>query len=111
MKLTNDYKQDYEMFWKDIVEKDGEVDLDQVKKELYDYHLLMREVTKVYSELTNSLFSKPHTRAELIIDTINDRMIDKEVAYEDLAAPALNGVVCHPVSYLQDYFDITEGEN
>ena len=99
------YEKVYQEFWKSIVEdSDGNIDLEQIKKELADYRDLMREVTKVYSELTN--FSKPFTRAEYIINAVNDRMIDKQMAYDDLTMMAENGKVTLTVERLKGYFDI-----
>jgi len=44
-----DYELVYEEFWKDVVEDDdGNIDIDQVKKELSDFHTLMKKVPLVY---------------------------------------------------------------
>lgn len=99
------YEEIYQEFWKSIIEdKDGNIDIEQVKKELADYKMLLEEVPKVYNELTG--FSKPHTRAEVIIDAINERMIDKQMAFDDLTMAAVNGEVTLTVERLKDYFDI-----
>lgn len=60
----------YENFWKLIVEKDGEVDMEQVKKELHDFHIVMNEVSKVYSHLTGGQLSKPHYYADDVISEV-----------------------------------------
>lgn len=73
----------YEHFWKALVEKeDGSLNVDQVKKELADYKIMLDEVPKVYNELAG--LSKPLTRAEAIISIVEDRMIDRQMAYDDL---------------------------
>ncbi|QIW88664.1 hypothetical protein P59_066 [Bacillus phage P59] len=102
----SDYEQTYEDFWKDIVEEDGQVNMDQIKRELADYRVLLQEVPKVYDELAG--FSKPHTRATVIIDAVNERMIDKQMAFDDLTALAEDGEVTLTVAELKKYFDIGE---
>lgn len=57
----------YESFWKGIVEKDGVVDMDAVKRELADYHHVLCEVPKVYDEITNGRLSKTNYFAEDVI--------------------------------------------
>lgn len=59
-------------FWKPIVEKDGEVDMDQIKKELYDFHMVMQEVSKVYDHITNGKISKLLTHADVVISEADD---------------------------------------
>jgi len=66
----------YEEFWKVIIEPNGEIDFDQVKKELYDYACVMHEVAKVYCELTGSRISKPNTKAESVISVVNEHYCD-----------------------------------
>lgn len=61
----------YNSFWKEIVEKeDGSINVEQMKTELYDYHSIMTEVTKVYSHATGNVLSKPHYLAEGVISCI-----------------------------------------
>jgi hypothetical protein len=101
------HEETYREFWKDIVEnEDGTLNVEQVKKELADYRVLLKEVPKVYDELSG--FSKPHTRASVIISAVNDRMIDKQMAYDDLTMTAEGGEVTLTVDRLKDYFDIKE---
>lgn len=66
--VSPEVEKDYQEFWKFIVEKDGKVDMKQVKKELYDWHFAMGEVAKVYCEVTGGLLSKPMYYAEGVID-------------------------------------------
>ncbi|MED1863298.1 hypothetical protein P4V41_07500 [Fictibacillus nanhaiensis] len=96
----------YQEFWKAIVEnEDGTLNVEQIKKELADYRVLLKEVPKVYDELAG--FSKPHTRASVIISAVNDRMIDKQMAFNDLTMTAENGEVILTVDKLKEYFDIS----
>jgi len=63
----------YEEFWKEIVEKpDGSLDTEQIKRELYDFKMVMDIASKVYCELTRGCISKPHTDADTIIRVVND---------------------------------------
>lgn len=99
-----DYEFVWETFWKGICAPSGVVEMTQIKKELADYKVLLGEVPKVYDELAG--FSKPHTRATVIIDSVNDRMIDKQTAFDDLAMTAENGEVILSLDFLKEYFNI-----
>ena len=68
-----DYKKDWEEFWKGICTNDGEVDLEQIKKELSDYHFLLEELPKLYSDLTLGLLSKQNYDAATIIQIHNEK--------------------------------------
>jgi hypothetical protein len=103
---VKDYEITYEDFWKDIVEKDGKVDMDQIKRELSDYHYLLQEVPYVYDSLAG--LSKPHTPGHVIVARVEDRMIDKQMAFDDLTARSENGEVTLTVAELKEYFDIRE---
>lgn len=61
----------YQNFWKLIVEKNGELDLEQTKKELHDFHFVMEQVSKVYDTLTGGQLSKPHYYADGVIAEVN----------------------------------------
>jgi len=62
------YKEEYEDFWKRIVENDnGFIDLDKVKKELADYSSLMSSVALVYDHVTGGRISKTNTLPEVVI--------------------------------------------
>lgn len=91
-------------FWAHICAPKGVLVEEQVKKELYDYKLMLDEVPTVYDTLAG--LSKPHTSAKVIIDCVNARMIDKQMAFDDLTASAENGEVTLSVAYLKEYFDI-----
>ena len=65
----------WENFWKEIVcRPDGEIDIDQLKLELFDYYVIFSEVSKVYDELTGSRISKPNTYAYEVISRANEYM-------------------------------------
>jgi len=73
-----DYEKAYEEHWKHLVEQDGSLNLDQVKRELYDYHCVLEEVSTVYMDITNGKFSKPNTGAQHIIDEVNRQIEEAE---------------------------------
>lgn len=80
-----DYEKDYEEFWKEIVEVNGELDLDRVRAELYDYHFLLREVSKVYCHLTNGKLSKPNYFSSTVIQHVDEAQEeDIRISIKDL---------------------------
>lgn len=63
-----DYEKVYDDFWKSIVEnEDGTLNVDQIKRELFDWRIAMQQVSEAYSELTGGLLSKPNTAARWVI--------------------------------------------
>lgn len=69
---AEDYEADYDRFWKTIIEKDGLIDMDAVKRELFDYHNLMRNATQVYCHVTRSRISKLNTDAAAVCAVVDD---------------------------------------
>lgn len=97
------YEELYENFWKSIIEnEDGTTNIDQVKRELADYSDLMKNVTTVYSELAG--LSKPNTDPIYIIERVNETMIDKEFAFDDINTMLNDGTLDEEA--LKSYFDI-----
>lgn len=74
----------YDSFWKDIVEKDGVVDMVQIKRELADFHVLIEEVPKVYSAVSWGMISKPTTCAHEVIREFEDHFFDKGIVQDDI---------------------------
>lgn len=58
--------------WRDIVQPNGQWDLAQVKRELYDYAVVLEEVSKVYDELTGGKITKPNTEAFHVINAAEE---------------------------------------
>jgi hypothetical protein len=76
-----DYEKDWSEFWQDIVcDPNGEINKEQLKKELSDYSMILEEVPKVYCALTNDTLSKPHYLAETVIAVASDI---QNAEYED----------------------------
>ena len=78
-----DYEKVYEDFWKRIVENpDGTLNVDQVKRELADWHFSMGQVSQVYSHITGGELSKPNYYASGVIAVADEniqRLIDEAI--------------------------------
>ena len=60
-------EENYQEFWKEIIEKDGIIDIEQIKKELYDFSTIIRNISIVYDHVTGGAISKPLTLPEIVI--------------------------------------------
>ena len=78
-----DVLKDYNEFWKPIIEKNGVLDIFQLKKELYDWHFAMGEVAKVYCEVTGGQLSKPTYYAEGVIGCYQDHLERMQEDWEE----------------------------
>ncbi len=68
MKKSNEVEDCWNEFWKDIcTHSDGTIDLEAIKKELFDFHFVIQQVPKVYSHITGGQFSKVNYYAEDVI--------------------------------------------
>lgn len=72
------YEKTYEEFWRDIVEENGVVNMDQVKRELHDFTNVIEGSSKVYCNLTNGVISKPLTDPDVVI-SINEENKNMEI--------------------------------
>lgn len=83
---TTDIDKEYEDFWKPIIEnEDGTINLEQLKRELADFSMLMDATSRVYDYVTNGQVSKPNVRAEVVISLHDDAVtatVEKAVAEE-----------------------------
>ena len=71
-KVSKECWVDYDENWKDILEIDGKIDMEQLVRELSDYTTLMENVNKVYCHITNNSMSKPGYDAQTIIACADD---------------------------------------
>ena len=55
-------------FWVPLLYANGGVDMEQVKRELFDFQMVMGEVSKVYDYITAGKISKCTTAAHYVID-------------------------------------------
>ena len=62
-----DYEKNYEQHWKHIIEPDGKLDMDAIKRELSDFWNVMEQVGKVYDHVTGGRISKVNTAASAVI--------------------------------------------
>ena len=75
-------------FWVPIIFDldNGRLNLEQLKKELFDYSILMDNVPKVYMEITRGRISKPNTLADAVIGEYNNHvqeLIDEAIKEYD----------------------------
>jgi len=106
--MTDKFEENYQEFWKDIVEPEGKLDLEQVKKELSDYHFLLQEVPKVYHKITGCL-SKPNYHSNIILSLHEEKYLDKDCTQcdvRDMIEDCSNKKEL--VKLLRDYFDIND---
>lgn len=69
--------------WKDIVMRDGKLNLEQVKMELFDYSLLMMESSTVYNFITGGRVKTPNYFAEGVLIAFKEHLknlTDEEIA-------------------------------
>ena len=78
----NKVDKNYKDFWKPIFGFRGLLNFKQVKKELSDFYFLIKEVPKVYYEITDGLISKANTYSFEVMSIynqiLNERYVDKE---------------------------------
>lgn len=78
-----DYEEMYETFWKELIENNkGEIILDNLKRELYDYAILIDNVSKVYDHVTGGVVSKPLTNPEIVKELADEHYFE---LYESLS--------------------------
>ena len=83
----------WEEFWVLIVAPGGVLDVEQVKKELYDFRGLMDGAAKVYDHVTGGRISKVLTLPSVVIAVADDVVTETvEAAGEELAEQS--GGVC-----------------
>jgi hypothetical protein len=74
----------WEGFWWPLMCPDGVLNAERVKAELYDYHVLMDNASKVYDHVTGGRISKTSTTAEAVIAEADARIMeDIERAIDD----------------------------
>lgn len=68
-----DYEIAYESFWKEIIEDDeGNINKDQLMRELYDFRCLLLKVPLVYDHVTGGAISKPQTCATVVCNAADE---------------------------------------
>ncbi len=70
--IDPEVEQTFREYWQEIVMKDGQWDLIQIKRELYDFYHMIDNVPKVYDCVTGGRISKPNTLASVVISAADD---------------------------------------
>jgi hypothetical protein len=66
----------YRDFWKAILEKNGQLDMIQLKKELCDFHSLILNSQKVYSHVTGGKISNIFTDPDMVCTMADDNYFE-----------------------------------
>lgn len=111
MEIKKTYQEEYNDFWKDIVEnEDGTLNKDQVMRELSDYSMVIDNCTLAYSTMTNQAISKPNTCFCEVDAIFDEKYIQKDTAATDL----IENVITKDMNYeeiikeIRDYFGYYE---
>lgn len=110
-----DYMQVYKEHWKELVAPNGELVLDLVARELYDYGVLLDSVPGVYMHVTGDRISKPHTLSGAVISEaddystklFNEQMVDELKIIKDKVYDAVRN---QSMEQLEKFFDEQEKE-
>ena len=99
-----DYEKDWEEDWREIVTNpDGTLNLDQIKRELSDYGMVMDTAIEVYCEFTNGRISKPNTTAQAIIQTGNEAQNEM---YSNIYTDDINSILKEDMSDADKIYEI-----
>lgn len=103
-----DYIQTFRDFWAPIVAPNGVLDMDQVMRELYDFHVLMGNVSRVYDNLTFGRISKPLTDPDVVISVV-EQLQEEPVAgivavLEDITSGHHGNCWCATCGPLKRYY-------
>lgn len=84
--LPEDVEHVWHTFWRDIIlDNEGEIDVDQLKRELCDFHFMIDNTTRVFSEVSGHRISKPNTHADAVIGEFNNVLAEhSEFVKQDL---------------------------
>jgi hypothetical protein len=72
----NEVEEVWRKFWLPIVSKNGKIDMEQIKKELYDFHTAIENVPKVYCHVTGNRISKANTLSADVIAVADDYQLE-----------------------------------
>lgn len=90
----SDYKKVFEDNWKHLLDENGNLIEDEVKKELADYSILLDLTSRIYCKLTDNNISNPFVCESVIlseVDSIYEKMYGEEK--EDLFNAVLTSLV------------------
>lgn len=93
-----DYEKVYEEFWKELVtHDDGSINMDAIKRELFDFYITIQEVSKTYDAITGGKLSKPNTDSSYIIDAVAEYYND--FAHKDCNNFTIGSIINTPFGY------------
>lgn len=101
--VNQEVQECWESFWREILVKNGQLDIDQVKKELFDYKYVREQASLVYSELSG--LSKVFYPAKSVISRAHEKQaeVEEDMYLDDIRAMAdKSGRV--KLSDLEQYF-------
>lgn len=101
-------EQEYNDFWKDIVEnEDGTLNKEQVKKELSDYSMVMDNCERAFMEMTDGRISKANTMFFEVQHIFENTFLHKDCVKEDVAEIIKNIDNLEDLKKeLREYFDL-----
>jgi hypothetical protein len=89
-----DHNKEWESFWKEhVCNPDGTINLEQLKKELYDFSFVMEQVPKVYCHITGGKLSKVMYPAKTVISVADEYFKEKLEALTESSTTAF--IPCH----------------
>lgn len=95
---------EFEKWWHSIIYKeDGSVNIEQIKKELYDYNILLKNTSKVYFDITNGAISKPFTDPDVVIAIADDNY--NEIALDDHSDHCACCEYKHELSWYKKFYN------
>ena len=100
-------QENYDKNWKHIVEKDGVLDKEQIKKELSDYSFVLANTTAIMDGVTDGRISKPFTHSFEVLKVVEENKLSKNMVKDDVKGmleyhDTLEGLK----KEITDYFDI-----
>lgn len=80
---SDDVELIYQRHWRDIIEPYGIVDIEAMKRELYDYWQVLSEVPKVYDDITGGMVTRPDAPAYHVIAVAYEHFAKLDEAYAE----------------------------
>lgn len=69
-----DVEENWKEVWEDILMRNGQIDIELLKRELFDYGFLMQEASKVYRHVTGGRVKEVAYLAEKVIEDYNEHL-------------------------------------
>ena len=107
--MEKTYQQEYEDFWKDIVEnEDGTLNKDQVMRELSDYSMVMDNCARAYCLMTKQRISKQNTKFFEVENIFNELYLDNDIVVDDMIELLKSEDLNELKQEIKDYFNIID---